>query len=105
MEQQKSEQSENQRRDESNSFEGYVFSRDSKSGIYKPISNAPNDKSSDYQISPILPLGVRVRRDWLEWVIAVCGWLISLITLVVVGTYTYYAYGQWQEMKKAAQAS
>ena len=84
---------------------GYTFVRGPDSPIYKPISDGEDDDRDRYQISPILPLGVKVKRDGFDVSVAVVGWIISVATFVVIATYTYYAGQQWVEMKKAAQAS
>jgi len=85
------------------SFGGTTFIFNSERNIYEPLTQRENHdgKKSSYEISPVFPIGVKIRRDFFD----VAAWLVALATFVVVATYTYYARGQWEEMRRAANAS
>jgi len=83
-------------------FQGHDFIKHPGGKIYEPIADRPKDKRNDD--SPY-PLAIRVKRDFFDLAVIVCGWLISLVTLCVIGAYTYAAYGQWEEMRKATNAA
>jgi hypothetical protein len=70
--------------------------------IYEPIPDRPKD---DRQHDSPNPFPVRIRRDFLDLAMVLSGWVISVLTLGIIGVYTYYAGGQWIEMRRAANAS
>jgi len=82
-------------------FDGFSFVWHSDKGIYTPVSGEENDASPRKKNieSPVFP--IRVRRDIYD----VVGGIIALATMIVIGMYTYYAGGQWNEMIKATKAA
>lgn len=84
-------------------FRGIDFVRRSKSCIYEPIpTGSQQEKHTGPE--PKVPLVlVRNEKSWFEVSIAFAGWLISLATLGVIGIYTYFAGGQWEQMIAAGQ--
>ena len=77
-------------------FKGINFARNPDTKIYEPISNRSdhNGENKGHKTS-----------EWFEMVLKISNWVISIVTLAVVGTYTYYAGGQLREMIAATQAS
>jgi len=74
----------------------YVF--DQASGLYKPKSVTEQQyRQSKYQ-RIWGTLGVRVRTDWITL-------LVSILTLIVIGTYTEFARRQWVATTVAAKAA
>jgi hypothetical protein len=69
---------------------------DGSSGLYKPKSITEQDqrKGRTYRIHGAIP----IRRDWLVII-------LSVLTLIVVGTYTEYARRQWIASEISAKAT
>jgi hypothetical protein len=90
--------------DDSVRFEGRIFHLDPVSKIYTTESSTKdqNRTEENYRVSPVLPLGVFIKRDWFAFIVNL---IISIGTFIIIATYTYYAGGQWTEMRKAANAS
>ena len=84
-------------------FWGYDFIKRSDGKIYEPVTERPRDHGQNNTPSPAAT--IKIKRDFFEWVMAISGWVVSVLTLGIIGVYTYYAGGQWEEMKKAAKAS
>src|SRR5207244_4799825 len=85
-------------------LDGHTFVYDPISKVYKAESERQNEQGREegYRVSPVVPIGVVVKRDWLAFITSL---LIGLGTFIVVARYTYYAGGQWDEMRKATVAS
>ena len=80
------------------------FFIDGTTYVYDPVGKIyqaePAQKSEDgnkgkREISPFIPLGVRVQRDWLAFIVSA---MIGLGTFIIVASYTYYAGVEVQEM-------
>lgn len=83
-------------------YRGYDFKR-SKRGIYEPVGYRPGHDAAYRSTQGSVPISIT--KSWFDLALAVSGWLISLATLTVVGLYTFYAGGQWLEMRKATRAN
>jgi|GEM_PF-3807286 len=83
-------------------FRGHDFVKPPDAKIYEPMPGRPND---DRQTNSPKPISIAIKRDFFEWVMLISGWCISVLTLGIIGVYTYYAGGQWEEMRKATKAS
>jgi hypothetical protein len=77
-------------------FQGVDYVKPPEGLIYEPMANRTNNQSDQKD-----DVAIKIRRDGFDF----AGWVISLVTLLVVGVYTYYAGGQWQEMIKATHAA
>jgi hypothetical protein len=80
---------------------------DVDSGIYKPNSakQKPEKETPDPGSGPSTPLFTNHGTDYSALTVAIISALISAITLLIIGIYTYYAGGQWREMQRTAQAA
>jgi hypothetical protein len=89
----------------------FQFNRDfvlnNKTGIYEPESQQGKTKCSNepHVVNILAPLPVEMKRDRLSILFAFLAIVISVATLLVIATYTYFAGGQWHEMIRAANAS
>src|SRR5271155_4315554 len=84
------------------SFGGTTFIFNSERNIYEPLTQRENHdgKKSSYEISSVSPIGVKISCHFF----GVAGWLVALAPFVVVATCTSYERGQWEEMRRAANA-
>jgi len=80
---------------------------DVDSGIYKPKScrTEAGDKKQKRGANPSTPFFVNPATDGCFLTVATFSALVGFATFVVVGLYTYFAHGQWQEMIRAATAT
>jgi len=85
-------------------LQGRVFVYDPIRKVYKaePKRKYYQGKEEGYRVSPLIPVGVSVKRDWFLFITS---FLIGLGTFIVVAKYTFYAGGQWSEMIKATNAA
>src|SRR5580700_5810222 len=77
---------------------------DVDSGIYKPKSSSTEtrDKKQKRGTNSSTPFFVNLGTDGCFLTVAVFSALTAFATFVVVGLYTYFAHGQWNEMIRAA---
>jgi hypothetical protein len=83
----------------------YVF--DEASGIYRPVSRAKEQETANrkrVEIEP-QPLGIHVRRDWIDLTLKFFGFVVSVGTLGLLVLTVLYAYKQWQEANRSANAA
>lgn len=83
-------------------FRGRDFIKRPNSKVYEPIRYRPNEQCNTDSPAPTT---ISVKRDFLELACMVAVWAISLVTLLILGLYTYYTGGQWHELIKATNAS
>jgi len=88
-----------------NVHDQFVF--DDRNGVYVPKSSLPQKlgPQNPLSIGPMPPIRVEVARDRLLVALTIVSIAVSLVTLGVVAKYTYFAGGQWDEMKKATKAT
>jgi hypothetical protein len=88
-----------------NADELYVF--DANSRIYQPKGTQSQERRNTDQRGKDWKSALRVypAGDGCMLSLGAFGAAISFATLIVVALYTYYASGQWDEMRKAAMAA
>ena len=83
----------------------FVF--DDRRGVYVPKITKAHEVGEQHPTNtgPVSHVRVEFARDRVVVVLTVATILISLATLYVINKYTYYAGGQWEEMRRATKAT
>jgi hypothetical protein len=84
-----------------------TYSFDADSGIYKPkgYESEKEKKRKARGAGPSTPFFINSGSDGCMVLFAAFSSIVAFFTLVIVGFYTYYAHGQWEQMIKAADAA